>query len=399
LYKRVLTDYPGSQESKDALIGIKNIYVDQNKVDDYFKYLKGLGSIADLRQSEQDSLTYLAAENIYKLGNYLQAINQFEDYANKFQNGSFLLDAYYYKADCYLKLDKTDNAIAELNKIINKPKNLYTDQALIINSELHIEQQEYAEAIEDFALLEKFTESKNNLLKARLGLIRTTYKVNAYQQAVDVGKRISGMTKLNNEIYNEASYLMANSYYQLEQYKNALELYRVLAQNVYTTEGAEAKYMVAEILFNQKKLLLAQEEIMSFENTPHQYWLAKSFILLADIFISSNDLFQAKATLESIIQNYENSDDDILSIANKKLSIIQKKEDEKMPGKTTSEMEIDFRDENNVKYKELFDENSSTIESKADTSNNDKIIDTEPVSPSDTVKSKIKQPIDSTENK
>ena len=356
MYKRVISDYPGSQESKDALLGIKNIYVDINKVDDYFAYVKQLGDFADVRQSEQDSLTYLSAENMYINGNFNQSIIQFNNYIQKFSSGSFIIDAYYYLADSYLRLDETDLAINALNNIKQKPKNQFTEPTLLLSSSLHFDQQEYVEAIEDYALLESISETKTNLIAARLGLLRSTYIIKAYDQTIKVAYKIFHTEKVSAEIIRETRYKLAKSYVNTNDLENALKEYRILAQNVSIKEGAEAKFRVAEILYETNRLLLAEEVIFSFENTPYQFWLAKSFILLSDIYKTNDDLFQAKATLESILQNYENNDDDIIEIANKKLKEINALEDERMPGKTTEDMEIEFNKDTDKNIKELFEE-------------------------------------------
>jgi hypothetical protein len=52
--------------------------------------------------------------------------------------------------------------------------------------------------------------------------------------------------------------------------------------------------------------------------------VAKSFILLADNYVALKDIFQAKSTLQSIIENYE-GDDDILPTAKEKLQAITSK--------------------------------------------------------------------------
>lgn len=68
-----------------------------------------------------------------------------------------------------------------------------------------------------------------------------------------------------------------------------------------------------------------ENEIMDFisKNTPHQYWLAKSFILLSDVYLSKDDIFQAKHTLNSITNNYTVLDDGIVKEAKRKLSDLE----------------------------------------------------------------------------
>ena len=53
----------------------------------------------------------------------------------------------------------------------------------------------------------------------------------------------------------------------------------------------------------------------------YDYWVAKTYILLADNYVRLKDNFQAKATLQSIIDNYKGKDD-ILSTARQKMGIL-----------------------------------------------------------------------------
>jgi hypothetical protein len=59
---------PGTPESRSALAGLRNIYLDMNDVDSYVAYTRTLGDFASVTISEQDSLTYIAAENLYMAG-------------------------------------------------------------------------------------------------------------------------------------------------------------------------------------------------------------------------------------------------------------------------------------------------------------------------------------------
>jgi hypothetical protein len=57
------------------------------------------------------------------------------------------------------------------------------------------------------------------------------------------------------------------------------------------------------------------------------YWIAKAFILLSDVYVKTENIFQAKQTLQSIIDNYEG--EELRNEAIEKLGIIVQQEKEK----------------------------------------------------------------------
>ena len=58
------------------------------------------------------------------------------------------------------------------------------------------------------------------------------------------------------------------------------------------------------------------------QNTPHQYWMARMFLLLADISIKKGDTLQARATLQSLKDYYNTDNDGILDEAKARLDAI-----------------------------------------------------------------------------
>ena len=86
----------------------------------------------------------------------------------------------------------------------------------------------------------------------------------------------------------------------------------------------------------------------------YDYWVAKGFILLADNYLQMGNAFQAKATLQSIIENNDN--EELLAIAREKLEKIKVQEAlEKKREVEYEEIEIEF-DNYDIKYDDLFDD-------------------------------------------
>jgi TolA-binding protein len=119
--------------------------------------------------------------------------------------------------------------------------------------------------------------------------------------------------------------MLAVSYYKIGNQDKAFPILSQLSGDTNSAEGAESKFLVAEILFEKQKLKEAENEIMDFidKNSPHQFWLAKSFILLSDIYLKKGDEFQAKHTLKSIEENYPEQNDGILDTTRRKLQLIE----------------------------------------------------------------------------
>jgi TolA-binding protein len=74
---------------------------------------------------------------------------------------------------------------------------------------------------------------------------------------------------------------------------------------------------VVEIAYESGNYSGAEKLVYEFagKNTPHQYWLAKSFLLLGDIFVIRDNLFQARATYQSVVDGYTNKKDGIIAEA------------------------------------------------------------------------------------
>lgn len=323
-YKKVVVDYPGTKEASDALLGIKNIYLDMNQIDSYFTFAKDQGGVENISINEKDSLTYLAAEKIYMSGNWEMASTMFNDYLTNYSNGKFSLNAHFYNGDCNLKAQRIDSALVNFSFVIEKPKNIFTEASLLNAANLNAQKGHDSLAYIIYNKLENQAEVKSNLIVARKGQMHAAFKLQEYNNAIESARRVLITDKVQEEEIREARMVMGKSYLAQNLQDAAIVQFRILALDIKNREGAESKFRVAEILNGQASLVDAEEVINEFINagTPHQYWLAKAFILLSDIYLVKEDNFQAKANLQSVIANYSNTTDGIIEEATAKLDEI-----------------------------------------------------------------------------
>ena len=349
-YKRVVAEYPGTPEAKNALTGIKNIYVDMNDVDTYFAYANSLGEFADVSVSEQDSLTYISAEKLYMAGNCEKSIIQFNNYLNEFTNGSFILNAHFYLAECYNRMGNNEKALEAYNFVIDKAKNTFTEQALVEAASINFDFGDYNKALNQYKQLEDIAELNTHLIESRAGQMRCNYQLNDYNKTIQAASKLLHTEKISDELKREARYKKGKSLYQTKNFDLALDEFRIISEDVNSKEGAEAKYLISEIYYNDKQLDVAEHEIFDFasQNTSQEYWLAKAFILLSDVYIAKEDKFQAKHTLKSIIDNYNpDAEDDIERIAKEKYNLIIEDEKLDMDEEESDEILLEFEKDKN----------------------------------------------------
>jgi tetratricopeptide (TPR) repeat protein len=349
-YQQVIADYPGTDEAKNALIGLKNVYVSNNDADGYYTYVKGMGVLTSADLIEQDSLSYLSAEKIYMTGNYSRAAESFENYIKNHPEGRFLLNAYFYKGDCYYRANKYNEALASFDYIIGRPTSKFTEPSLLGASRIKFRLKDYAAAAEYYHRLEEFAEVKSNVMEARMGMLKCYTQLKEYDKIVELADKIMITEKLSPEQERETRFAKAMALLARDRQMLALDEFKKVASEVKSAEGAESKYRIAEIYYKRNDLDNAEKEISDFadKTTPHQYWMAKSFLLWADIFRDKGDDFQARQTLQSLIDYYEKSNDGILDEAKEKLRLLNKNTEENK-GKPAEEQDMEINMEGNHK--------------------------------------------------
>ncbi len=329
-FKSVVEDYPATAESKEALASLRNIYVDMGDADAYFEYAGKL-SFADITATEQDSVSYASAENLYMSGKYEQAAGSLQNYVDKFPEGAFRLSARYFLAESYFQNGDPEKALKNYEYVADAPKSEFTESALLKAADLSYDAGEYEKALSYFNRLHEITETKSNIQEALYGQMKTQYILGHYKEAIEPAGELLKAEKLSDEMKLEAMLIRARSLLETGELLLAKSQFKEIVAISQGAAGAEAKYRIAEIEFKLNDLDASEKDVFELINqyAPYDYWVASGFILLADIYVKKDITFQAKQTLQSIIDNYEG--DDLKAVAVEKLNNILQAEQAEQP--------------------------------------------------------------------
>ncbi|MBT7825717.1 MAG: tetratricopeptide repeat protein [Bacteroidetes bacterium] len=142
----------------------------------------------------------------------------------------------------------------------------------------------------------------------------------------------------------EAHYYSGKSNLELSQLDKAMASFTQVYSNNSGNIGAESKYLTAYIFYLKEDYDEALNTVLALKDdfSNNDYYVAKGFILLADVFVKMGDFFQAKSTLQSIIDNFP--DEGINKLASNKLAEIirlEKSLEQTNPDEDENEIEID----------------------------------------------------------
>lgn len=327
-YKQVIERFPKTEEADNAFQSLKSIYVDINKVDEYFAYFEKIKGSDQININERDSLTYASVEKLYLTGDCKKSEPLFEKYLSTFPHGYYTINANFYKAECNLKSNELNKALESYNYVISKPKNDFTEFALVKAAKINTELKKYQNALTNYIDLEKIAEFDENKNIAIIGEMQASFKLKNYQSSLNYAKKVLNLDKISDETFQQAHFIIAESSFNQDDYDMATDEYQILSQNTKSEIGAISKYRLIQIYHKQKNDKEAVKQINSFvkSNTNYQKWLAKSFIIWADIYAEQGNLYQAKATLKSIVEGYNNQQDGIIDDAQNKLTEIYEEE-------------------------------------------------------------------------
>lgn len=336
-FKRVIANYPGSEESRTAFESLETAYIERNDVETFIAFSRSLGTAIPAGMiSREDSLMFIAAERLFMRQSYHEAISSLNNFLNRHcieEISAHCISARFYLAESYFAVNNRTNALVQYRALIGIPGNRHFEEAVKRAAEITYDQENFQASLNYFVLLEEIASTTHNRNIARLGILRCSYFLNDHARTISVAQEIIDDAHTSEAVRLEARYNRAKAFIALNQRSQAIEDLRIVSENTRTRHGAESNFLLAQVLFDMNNLDQSAAVIENFieRNTPYLYWLARSWILMADIYIARKDDFQARLFLNTLRENYAGERaNEIQSMVNSRLNDINLREGQRV---------------------------------------------------------------------
>ncbi|MCO5230433.1 MAG: tetratricopeptide repeat protein [Chitinophagales bacterium] len=309
-YKYVIQNFPKTLASQEALIAVKDIYIDKGDPNGYFDLMKQYPG-AMVSTSTQDSIVYQAAEAQFVKGNYELAVKGFDSYLNTYKNGAFVLPARYYRAESKYYGGNVVGSVTDYEYVITQPTNRFSEKSLQRAAAIRGKQGDGQKAATYYESLMEIASTEDLLNEAILGAMRSYYQVKNYTKTIDFANKSMGIKGLSETIQIEALFYRGMSQFYTKNNALATADLESVIKRINNEWAAESKYTLALMTYLNSDMANAEKQCFELiSNYPsYSIWMVKTYILLSDIYVKNGDYFKAKVTLQSVIDSYHTQDD------------------------------------------------------------------------------------------
>lgn len=319
-FKELVTEYKGSEESKQGWMSLKAIYTDMDQINEFVELVSSQGS--SISQMEKDSMVYMAAENKYLDGDCETSAVAFGKYIADYPGGAFIQNAHFYRAECLYGQKDFQNAQTGYEYVIAQTFSAFTETSLLKSARIYFNAKNYPKAVERYTELDRMTKSVSNKQEAQRNIMQAQYNSELYYEAIVSAQKVIDDNAVAPKDKNDASAIIARSAYYLNDMPKAQAEFSKLVKLKSSEIGAEANYYLASIEYQNGRYTESEKLIFDLINefASFEFWVAKSFILLSDVYVGTGNYYQAKYTLQSVIDNYKG--EDLVTEARTKLDAI-----------------------------------------------------------------------------
>ena len=343
-YKQCLRLTDNAEQKRQALLAIEEIYV--NDIGDpaaYFDFAENEAGFK-IDAFKKDSISYYQGFNAYSESNFKNAVNLFGGYLQNYKEGFYNEEAHYYKAESHVLLKAYKDAFYHYEQLIKNPESQFYTGSL---KKAALISFNYLKDFErSYQLFNAWTEIESDLdIEVYESALYSAFVIGAEEGILKYGQYIVDAPEASGQSKATAHFNMGKLHERKSEFDQAIEQFKKVIELSGNSQSAEASYSISRIYFNQEKMDLAEEQ--AFETTQHAanypFWVAKSLILIGDIYTLKDDYLNASAAYESVIENFTENPE-LIDAAKTQLEKLNQKIEENSRIKVEESIEVIQKD-------------------------------------------------------
>lgn len=301
-YQAVITRFPSHPEAQGAIVPLQEAMNAAGKTEDIERFIQ-LVKNANPEGKGLDNVQFQAASSLYYSGQYQRALTSLNNFVKAYPESVSVPEAKYFIAESHYQLNNYAAALPLFTELSTIPGFLHYRSVVARQGEIEFKQKRYQAAISSFHKLEKVAANKREIYTALSGLMESFYILNNYDSSDYYARLVIEHGNVNAGAQNKATLYLGKTAFARKDYETAKDELLNTVNAARDEFGAEAKYLLARISFENKAYKETYETIISLANDFSTYdeWVGRGFLLLADNFLAQDNAFQAKATLQSLI--------------------------------------------------------------------------------------------------
>jgi tetratricopeptide (TPR) repeat protein len=317
-YIMVIDNYPRHEAANNALMGLQEVLSNNNRSDEFAEYLEKY-KLLNPDGQDLSTIEFDAAKNLYFNQNYSGAITAFNEYLNDYGQNSFEDEVYYYLGESNYRAKDYENAITAFESVIRIQNTKWKNRSIRRLAMLNDLVGDYGKTLEYYNQLEKVAANKREEYDAWEGLMKAYFNNEKYDSTIYYALKIleTGTYSVNTQ--NLTQLYAGKAYLAKGQFQEAIDYFLATVNTAKDVNGAEAQYLIAKIFYDEGQFQNSNEALFDLNENYGIYeeWVGNSFLLIADNYIAMDEIFQAKATLNSVMEKSPN--ETIVATAREKL--------------------------------------------------------------------------------
>jgi len=324
-YIAVIEKYPGHPAGEDVLLPLQEALRLAGRTEEFDKYL-AMYKQANPDAKGVESVEYESAKNHYFNQQYPKAIESLAAFVRNYPNSVHLTEARYYEGEAYYRLKDWPKSLDLHRLAAEDPSFPLMSKAVARIAEIEFKLQHLENAVAAYRKLTVVAVNKKEAFTAMNGLMESYYLLAAYDSCERYARQVQQLGSVQVNAASKASLFLGKCAKARGDYDTAEDEFLSTINTAQDEYGAEAKYLLAEIFFLKGDHAMCRQTLMSLNKdfSAYEEWVGKSFLLLADDYLATQEVFQAKGTLKSLIENFPRQD--VRDLATERLKAIEAKE-------------------------------------------------------------------------